>query len=479
MGGWNAFPGGRMSPGDAYVSVQGIMDGEQAFLDSGPWAAQPACALRELFEEAGILPAVGPAPGNPDVDAAREELLADRLNFGDWLAQRSLALDASRLRFAGRWVTPPLSPIRFDAAFFLLEWSPDEPRQPSIIPGELTSGEWIRPGDALERWLAGDVLLAQPTLETIRVLAEHGPDGRQHLWLSESHRPNSPRSIEFRPAVRAIPLQTQTLPPATHTNTLLLGDKDMVLVDPGSSGKQELRYLREIVDRESRRTGGRLRAIWLSHHHVDHVAGAESLRRHYSVPVWSHAATAARLTGQGISVEGRFEGGESVELAGTPRLRIRILHTPGHASGHLCFFEERSSTLLCGDMLSGWGTVVINPPDGSMADYVDSLERLANLGARAALPSHGSMIQDVSKAALEARQHRLWREDRVFEAWESGLRDPAAMLDPVYGELDPAVRPIAVRQVLAHLERLELIGRLRRLPDEIRARLGRMEGAQL
>ena len=479
MGGWHAFPGGRLSPGDASVSVRGTMDGEQAFLDSGPRDAQPACAMRELFEEAGILPAVGPAPDRREVDAARQELLADRLDFGNWLAERSLALDASRLRFAGRWVTPPLSPIRFDATFFLLEWPPSESRQPSVIPGELTSGEWIRPSDALRCWLAGDVLLAQPTLETIRVLAEHGPEGRRHLWLSESHEPNSPRSIEFRPAVRAIPLETRTLPPATHTNTLLLGDKDMVLVDPGSSGQEELGSLRDIVDRESGRTGGRLRAIWLSHHHIDHVAGAEALRRHYSVPVWSHALTAARLAGQGIVVEGRFEGGESVELSGTPRLRIRILHTPGHASGHLCFFEERSSTLLCGDMLSGWGTVVINPPDGCMMEYVDSLERLADLGARAALPSHGSMIQDVSKAMLEARQHRLWREDKVFDAWQGGLRDPAAMLDPVYGELDPAVRPVAVRQVLAHLERLERIGRLPGLPDEVRASLGRTEGAQL
>ncbi len=479
MGGWHAFPGGRLSPGDASVSIRGTMDGEQAFLDSGPRAAQPACALRELFEEAGILSAVGCAPDDRDVDAARHELLSDRLDFGDWLAERNLALDASRLRFAGRWVTPPISPIRFDASFFLMEWPPSEPRQPSVIPGELTSGEWIRPRDALKRWMAGDVLLAQPTLETIRVLAELGPEGRRHLWLSESHEPNSPRSIEFRPAVRAIPLETRTLPPATHTNTLLLGDKDMVLIDPGSSGNKELRRLREIIDKESRRTGGKLCAIWLSHHHVDHVAGTEALRRQYSVPVWSHALTAAHLAGRGILVEGRFEGGESVELSGTPGLRIRILHTPGHASGHLCFLEERSSTLLCGDMLSGWGTVVINPPDGSMADYVDSLERLADLGARAALPSHGSMIQDVSKAALEARQHRLWREDRVFDAWQSGLRDPVTMLDPVYGELDQDVRPIAVRQVLAHLERLERIGRLPGLPHEIRASLGRTEGTQL
>ena len=455
------------------------MDGEQAFLDSGQLAAQPACAMRELFEEAGILAAVGPVPDRSDLEAARMELLAERLDFGKWLEDRGLAVDASRLRFAGRWVTPPISPIRFDATFFLLEWPLSEPSQPNVIPGELDCGGWIRPADALDRWLAGDVLLAQPTLETLRVLAEHGPDGRNHLWLSESHQPNSPRSIEFRPAVRAIPLQTRTLPPATHTNTLLLGGRDLVLIDPGASDGESLRRLREIVDKEARRGGGHLRGIWLSHHHIDHVAGAEAMRRRYSVPVSAHSATAARLEGRGMRIDGRLEGGETVELAGTPRLRVRIIHTPGHASGHLCFLEERSGTLLCGDMLSGWGTVVINPPDGSMDDYLRSLERLEALGSRAALPSHGSMFHDPAKALHDARRHRLWREDRVMAAWESGLRAPASMLLPVYGDLDPVLRPIAARQLLAHLERLERTGRIDSLPDEIRADIGRAEGPQL
>lgn len=479
MGGWNAFPGGRMSPGDASVEVRGTMDGERAFLDSGHFGAQPACAMRELFEETGILAAVGPAPDRRDLDKAREQLLADQLDFGKWLAERDLAVDASRLRFAGRWVTPPLSPIRFDASFFLLEWQAGEPSQPNVIPGELESGEWIRPADALDRWLEGDVLLAQPTLQTLRVLAKHGPEGRDRLWLSESHQPNSPRSIEFRPAVRAIPIPTRTLPPATHTNTLLIGGRDLVLIDPGSADSDALQCLQGIIERESRREGGRLRGIWLSHHHIDHVAGAEALRRRYPVPVLAHTATAARLSGHGVQIDGRLEDGQVVDLDGTPRLRVRVIHTPGHASGHLCFLEERSGTLLCGDMLSGWGTVVINPPDGSMDDYLESLDRLRALGARAALPSHGSMFHHPAKALGDARRHRLWREDRVMEAWAGGLREPDLMLAPVYGDLDPAVRPVAVRQVLAHLERLEQTGRVGELPAGIRAAIGRVEGPQL
>ena len=473
MGGWNAFPGGRLSPDDATVPVDGTVGGAGAYLSSGERAAHPACALRELFEEAGVLSAVGSIPNEAELDSARLKLLASELDFGAWLRNCGLALDASRLMFAGRWVTPPLSKIRFDATFFLLEWPASAGRQPSVIPGELSSGEWTSAKNALAQWEAGEVLLAQPTLETLRVLAEFGPEGRSRLWRSQAHQPNSPHSIEFRPLIRVIPLASRTLPPATHTNTILIGGRDMILIDPGSPWESELRRLREIVESESRRTGGRLRGIWLSHHHEDHVAGAESLRRHYGVSVSCHAATASRLTRAGIRIDGQLRDEQLVELAGTPPLRVRVLHTPGHASGHLCFLEERTHTLLGGDMVSGYSSVVINPPDGCMAKYLDSLERLSGLNPQVILPSHGSMIPEAQKALREARRHRLWREERVLEAWRGGERDPQRMLGPVYGDLHPLAQPIAVRQLLAHLERLEVIGRIRSLNAELRSQIGR------
>ncbi len=463
-----------MAAADAAAPVRGAMDGEKAFLASGQFASQQACALRELFEEAGILSATGPAPDEVDLEAARAGLLDGGLDFADWLVANGLALDASRLRFAGRWVTPPLSPIRFDATFFLMEWPPGEASQPSVIPGELTSGEWIRPADALDRWMSGDVLVAHPTLETLRVLADDGPEGRRRLWRSEAGRPDSPRVIEFRPAVRAIPLRTRTLPPATHTNTLLLGGAKLILVDPGASDQGELERLCEIVDEVSRETGGHLTAVILTHHHADHVDGAGFVRQHYAVPVWAHEATAARLADRDIDVDRCLRGGETIETGGSLPLRIRMLHTPGHASGHLCLFEERCATLLCGDMLSGYGSVVINPPDGNMADYLDSLERLSALGARVALPSHGSMFPDAAKALRDARDHRLWREGRVLDAWNSGLRDPDRMVAPVYGELESPLRLVAARQVLAHLERLDATGRIAGLPREVRESLGKV-----
>ena len=475
MGGWNAFPGGRLSERDADLPVSGRLDGHAAYLASGKRAAHVGCALRELFEEAGILPAVGTGPAAAEIERARDALLADGLDFARWLRRHGLALDASGLGYAGRWVTPPLSHIRFDATFFLLEWPADRPRQPSVIPGELAAGEWVAAGEALARWEGGDVFLAQPTLETIRVLAEEGPAGRTRLWKSQAREPDSPHSIEFRPLTRVIPLASRTLPPATHTNALLLGGEDIVLVDPGSPWEGELRRLIRIIDSEARRTGGRLVGIWLTHQHDDHVAGAEAIRRRYDVPIHCHSATAAQLRDEGIRIEGRLEDGQAVDLPGRPPLRIRVVHTPGHSSGHLCFFEERTRTLLCGDMLSGYSTVVINPPDGSMTEYIESLDKLTALRPQVILPSHGTMFPEAGKALNAARQHRLRREDSVLAAWRDGERDPESMLAKVYDEpeLHPAARPVAVRQILAHLERLESDGRIDRLPQGVRDLIGR------
>ena len=473
MGGWHAFPGGRLAKADSSVPALGSIDGLDAYANSGQSAPHATCALRELFEETGILAVSGALPSAGEIGRARDQLLLEKLDFGEWLRSHNLALDASRLRFAGRWVTPPLSPIRFDATFFLMEWERDEAGQPTVIPGELEKGEWIRADQALRRWDAGAVLLAQPTLETLRVLAEHGPDGRDRLWRSQSHEPNSPHSIEFRPGIRVIPLQTRTLPPATHTNAMLVGGSEFVLIDPGSPWPDGQSRLAEIVNEEIQRSGGRLCGIWLTHHHEDHVAGAEALRGQFEVPVWAHESTAAALAGTGLRIDRFLKGGELVTLAGNPALRIRVLHTPGHARGHLCFFEERTQTLLCGDMLSGFGTVVINPPEGSMIEYLESIEKLANLGAKVILPSHGTMIRDAPKALAEAQRHRLWREERVFDAWKSGQREPEAMLDSVYDEIDPRAKPLAVRQIVAHLQRLEALGRIPPLPAKIRAQLGR------
>jgi glyoxylase-like metal-dependent hydrolase (beta-lactamase superfamily II) len=255
------------------------------------------------------------------------------------------------------------------------------------------------------------------------------------------------------------PLATHTLPPALTTNCYLLGTGEAVLVDPGSLLDAENERLERALTAVRDRLGRRVTAIWLTLHHPDHVGGVERLRRFLDVPVLAHPATAERLAGR-IAVDAPLTDGQRIVLAGDPPYPVRAVHTPGHARGHLCFLEETYGSVLAGDLVAGLGTIVVDPPEGDMDDYLASLAKLADLGPRALFPSHGPAIQDAVGKLREYAQHRLWREDRVLTAWSQGLRTPAAMLPTVYDDVPKEAHPLAERQILAHLDRLRKAGRI-------------------
>ncbi|HEX5757742.1 MAG TPA: MBL fold metallo-hydrolase, partial [Thermoanaerobaculia bacterium] len=206
--------------------------------------------------------------------------------------------------------------------------------------------------------------------------------------------------------------------------------------------------------------GRRLGGIWLTHHHADHVGGVEATRAAFGVPVLAHPATAERLAARGLRVDGTLEDGERVVLAGEPPLALRVVHTPGHARGHLCFFDEEGRTLVAGDLVAGVGTIVVDPPEGDMDDYLASLEKALALAPATLLPAHGPAIHGGAAKLREYLEHRLWREERVLAAWRDGLRTPVAMLPTVYDDAPPEALPLAARQIEAHLTRLRRAGRL-------------------
>jgi glyoxylase-like metal-dependent hydrolase (beta-lactamase superfamily II) len=176
--------------------------------------------------------------------------------------------------------------------------------------------------------------------------------------------------------------------------------------------------------------------------------------------VLAHPLTAERLRQAGVPVDGVLEDGRRVVLEGEPPLPVRVLHTPGHTRGHLCFFDEEGGSLIAGDVISGLSTIVIDPPEGDMEDYLATLARLRDLGARTLFPSHGPVLAEASARLGAYLEHRLMRERRVAAAWAAGLRTPAEIVPQAYDDLDPAVAPLAERQVQAHLDRLERRGRL-------------------
>lgn len=484
MGGWYAFPGGGLSKRDLGVRVTGTprgfdnpvqVTGLPASLRQGadtPPDVVPglvACALRELFEETGLLLVRELLPGHgrgpilaaSDLDRARRRLLAQEATLGEIVAELKVTLDASPLEFAGRWLTPPLAPLRFDNRFFLLEWPRQASFQPQVVPGELVSGEWIEPARALERWRQGEVLAAPPILHLLTVLAEDGPAAGLPRLLDPSEADLGPyRKIEFRPGVVMLPLETSTLPPATHTNAYLLGHGETVLVDPGSDRPDELIALRAALDDWRGRHGRTVRAIWLTHHHPDHVGGVAAMAQHLGVPVLAHPATARRLRERGLPVDGELEDDQRVTLGGSPAMTVRVVHTPGHARGHLCFFDEEGGALLAGDMVAGISTIVIDPPEGDMDDYLASLERLIALAPTTLFPGHGPAIRDATGKLREYVEHRLWREGKVLEAWRRGERDAESMLPAVYDDAPRAAWPLAARQIEAHLARLGKLGKI-------------------
>ncbi len=476
MGGWYAFPGGGLGRADSRLRLAGAPAG----LGVGPPGAGipegvlegvgelgpelvpglAVCAVRELFEETGVLPLDGPPPAG--LAPARRELLAGETSFADLVGALGLEIAADRLLYAGRWLTPPLGPMRFDNRFFLLEW--DDPSWgPVLEGGEAELGEWIEPRRALDRWRRAELLAAPPILHILQVLAEDGPNAGIGRLLDPSEANLGPyRRLEFSTGVVMFPLAARTLPPASRTNTYLLGTGEAVLVDPGCPQEEELERLLAALTAARERLGRRVTAIWLTHHHPDHVGGLEWLRRRLDCPVRCHPLTAERLAERGITVDGALADGDRVELAGSPPFVLRVVHTPGHARGHLCFFEEHRRALVAGDMVAGFGTLVIDPPEGDMSDYLDSLDRLADLRPRFLFPAHGPVLDDAGAKLRGYSRHRLWREARVLEAWQRGRREPGEMLDEVYPDLAPAARPLAERQIVAHLVRLERLGQLAR-----------------
>jgi glyoxylase-like metal-dependent hydrolase (beta-lactamase superfamily II) len=231
-----------------------------------------------------------------------------------------------------------------------------------------------------------------------------------------------------------------------------------VVVDPGSPyPAQNERLIAALRELES--TGREVTQIWLTHHHPDHTGGVEAIRRAFGVPVCAHRLTAGRLEATGTAVDRELEDGQRVVLAGEPPFPVRIVHTPGHARGHLAFLDETFGSLLGGDLTAGFGTIVIDPPEGNLDDYLASLRKVKAIGARTLFPSHGPPTVAVNEKLDEYIEHRLWREQKVRDCWQQGLREEE-LLEAVYDDTPPIAWPLARRQLRAHLERLNRLGEI-------------------
>ena len=280
------------------------------------------------------------------------------------------------------------------------------------------------------------------------------------------------RPRELSSSLTPFAARTPTLLPATHTNSYALGGREVLLVEPATPYEDEQRewlaWAREIAS-----TGRSIVAIFATHHHPDHIGGAELLSRELQLPIWAHEETASRID---VPVARRLVDGDEIVLAGPRDEAWQVLHTPGHAPGHVCLFEPRSRTAIVGDMVASVGTILIAPGDGDMTLYLEQLERLARLDAFVALPAHGEPIDEPAVLFRRYITHRRMREEKIFAAIaatedgddvKAGGQEASShgitsleLVPKAYDDVPPMLWPIAKLSIDAHLEKLEREGRI-------------------
>jgi glyoxylase-like metal-dependent hydrolase (beta-lactamase superfamily II) len=251
------------------------------------------------------------------------------------------------------------------------------------------------------------------------------------------------------PLVRRIVAPNPGLMTGPGTNTYLVGIDEVAVIDPGPD---DAGHIEAIVGASMRE---RVRWILVTHHHRDHSAGVARLKQETGAEIVAFGPP------EGVEVDWQPDrkaaDGEVIE--GT-EWGLEVLHTPGHASDHLCFFLEEERVLFTGDTVLSGTTTVINPPDGDMAVYMQSLERLRKRRLSRLCPGHGDILDEPKAILAEYVAHRLERESQILSALREGPSRVTDLVARIYVDLPEALHVVAGRSVLAHLQKLKAEGKV-------------------
>jgi glyoxylase-like metal-dependent hydrolase (beta-lactamase superfamily II) len=236
------------------------------------------------------------------------------------------------------------------------------------------------------------------------------------------------------------------------TNQYVVGKENVLVIDVALS---EDSNMDGIIEQAEAMGAKKIERILLTHIHSDHCGGALALRKRCGAKLGIHRSRAGYLGGEDFQYDDNdhigFGGGE-----------LQVLHTPGHESGHCCFYESGDKVLFSGDNILGYGTAVIRPPDGNMTDYLRSLERLLEFNISLILPGHGPLVGKPEAKIKEYIEHRRLREKQVLDALGKGRNTIGGITEMIYVDVSPALQRVAEFSVQAHLEKLIKEGRVRR-----------------
>lgn len=236
------------------------------------------------------------------------------------------------------------------------------------------------------------------------------------------------------------------------TNQYIVGKEAGLVIDVALSADSNMDG---IIEQAEAMGVKKIEKILLTHIHSDHCGGALALRKRCGAKLGIHRSRKGYLGGEDFQYDDNdriaFGGGE-----------LNVLHTPGHESGHCCFYEGGDKVLFSGDNILGYGTAVIHPPDGNMTDYMKTLERLLGFDISLILPGHGPLIGKAEAKIREYIKHRLEREQQVLAALRAGRQTIGDITQMIYVDVSASLQRVAEFSVQAHLEKLMREGRVKR-----------------
>ena len=253
-------------------------------------------------------------------------------------------------------------------------------------------------------------------------------------------------AVVIAPGVRRLVAPNPGMMTGPGTNTYLVGEDEVAVIDPGPAIAAHLDAIQD-------QSPGPVRWILVTHTHPDHSPAAMPLAEQTGAELMGIPAPDGKVQDKTFKPDRQLGDGDLLE---TGEFVVRAVHTPGHASNHLCYRHEAQRMLFTGDHIMSGSTVVIDPPDGNMLHYLESLERLKTLDLAALLPGHGSQINTPEDAVNQLIEHRLNREAKVIAALRDHPNLDLRGLTPyVYDNVDASLHRLASRSLLAHLLKLE------------------------